>query len=219
MIIIHHLIWFYYSLMWVIPTNLFAAYRFFTRKSDYNQYQVREKFATWGDAVNLFDLNPFKVVKSETKAGDEKKPYLEGTKYDLAFKFYIIFGFIYYIVDILLKIYEMKFPSHYLDICKDSFLIHHIFTVFSFKSIFVVDHYPWFLAFPPAYHTVLVAFPKFPLNNPIYLLSVVTWMYGLLHEPFWSRKLYKSLFFISVLLMLPIATLWWWSCMAEFKWD
>ena len=126
---------------------------------------------------------------------------------------------IYYLADVLVKFYEMKFPDDYLDMCKDGFSLHHIMTLFSFKSIFIVDHYPWFLAFPTAYHAMLVVFPNFPLNNPIYLLSVATWMYNLTRKPYWETKIGRALFYSSVLLMIPIVMLWWRSCMSEFKWE
>jgi len=83
----------------------------------------------------------------------------------------------------------------------------------------MVDHYTWFLAFPMAYHTMLVVAPDFPLNSPLYLLSIVAWMYNLLKAPFWNVKLYKALFLVSVMLMLPITALWWFRCMGEFKWE
>lgn len=99
------------------------------------------------------------------------------------------------------------------------FLMHHIFTVFSFKSMYIVDHYTWFLAFPTAYHPMLVVFPSFFLNNPIYLFSVGAWMYNLTRPPFWNKRIYKMLFIISCALMIPIALLYFGNCMAEFKWE
>lgn len=125
----------------------------------------------------------------------------------------------YYLADVMVKFYEMVFPDDYMDMCKDGFALHHIMTLFSFKSIFLIDHYTWFLAFPTAYHTMLVVFPNFPLNNPIYLFSVGAWMYNLAQKPYWETKIGRTLFWVSVLLMIPIAMLWWWNCMSEFKWD
>ena len=59
MIMLHHTLWFYYQLAWIIPANLILAYRFYTRK-DYSNYMVREKFDSYTDALNILDLNPYK---------------------------------------------------------------------------------------------------------------------------------------------------------------
>lgn len=130
---------------------------------------------------------------------------------------YLFIAIFYYLSDVLVKLYEMS-PTDYLDPCKLAFFMHHLMTMFSFKSIYIVDHYTWFLAFPTAYHTVLVVFPDFPLNNPLYLLAASMWAFGLTRQPFWNKRIYKSLFIISCVLMLPIAMLWWWSCLTEFDW-
>ena len=113
----------------------------------------------------------------------------------------------------------MKFPRDYLDLCKMGFLIHHVFTVFTFKCIFIIDHYPWFIIFPTAYHTMMVVFPNFVLNNPIYLTSVGLWMYNLMANPFGKRLVNRALFIFSCILMIPIAMLWWANCMGEFSWE
>jgi hypothetical protein len=83
----------------------------------------------------------------------------------------------------------------------------------------LAEHYTWFLAFPTAYHPMMVVFPKFVLNNPIYLISVYFWMSNLLKPPFWDKLLYKFLFFVSCMMMIPIVMLWWGNCMSEFKWE
>jgi hypothetical protein len=145
---------------------------------------------------------------------------VEEDKYDKYFRMYLAVAIIYYLSDVIVKFYEMRFPSDYLDICKDGFALHHILTLMSFKSIFVIDHYPWFLAGPTAYHPMMVIFPKFPLNDPIYLAYIAGWMYNLRMQPtYWNTRLGKSLFIISCALMVPIIMLWLGSCMGEFKWE
>jgi hypothetical protein len=139
---------------------------------------------------------------------------------DTFFRWYLGFAIVYYLSDVIIKFYEMKFPEDYLDICKNGFALHHIFTLFSFKSIFVIDHYPWFLAGPTAYHPMLVVFPHFALNNAIYLSCIGAWMYNLRMQPtYWNTRIGKSLFYISWALMIPIAMLWLGNCMSEFKWE
>jgi hypothetical protein len=66
MIMIHHIIWYYYQALWLVPANAILAYRYFTRK-DFNAYMVREKFDSYSDALNLFRINPY-AVKVKTSS-------------------------------------------------------------------------------------------------------------------------------------------------------
>lgn len=147
-----------------------------------------------------------------------KKPYLEEDNIDKVFRVYIGLSIIYYAADFLIKLYEMR-AEDYMDLCKLGFFLHHALTMLSFKGIFVVDHYPWFLTGPMAYHTMLVAFPNFPLNSPLYLGTLVAWGYNLTRSPFWEKKICKALFATSIIIMLPIIMLWLGSCLQEFKWE
>jgi hypothetical protein len=171
----------------------------------------------YSDAINLFDLNPYKIVKSIEKEVEEvvddvedklKKPFLEEDWMDKVYKVFLAICIVYYIFDVGVKLTEMAFPSDYADVCKVSFGLHHIMTILGFKSVWMLDHYPWFIAGPMAYHTTIVGFPTFPLNNALYFLTIIAWMYNLLREPFWNLKVYKCLFLTSVLLMIPIVFLW-----------
>ena len=165
-------------------------------------------------SINLFDMNPRQSVKVKDVDNDEdiKKPILKATIWDDVYRIYLLIGILYYFADSFIKMYEMKFPEDYLNMCKMAFFIHHIFTIMTFKSIFIIDHYPWFIIFPTAYHTLMVVFPQFVLNNPIYLTSAALWMYKNFTYPFGKRKHYKALFFYSIILMIPIAMLWWKNC-------
>jgi hypothetical protein len=178
---------------------------------------VREQYNSYWEALNIFDMNPFKANKIEKNKKDHdddgtNRPYLEEELCDKWFRVFMLFCIIYYYVDIGIKMCEMKFPEEYLDICKFGFLLHHVVCVFAFKSVFIVHHYPWFIAGVPAYHTMLVAFPHFSLNNPLYLFFVFAWMYGCVQKPFRDLKFYKTLFVITCALMVPLVFLWWSSC-------
>ena len=120
----------------------------------------------------------------------------------------------YYLVDSLIKLYEMQYPRDLFDGCKMAFFIHHILTIMGFKSIFVVDHYTWFLIGPMAFHSVVGGLPLLGLfNNITYLLLVLAWMYGCTRKPFWDKRVYRICFFTSLSLLFPLAFLAWGKCM------
>ena len=124
-------------------------------------------------------MNPYKFKKAMSKNDESKKPYIEEDWMDKLYRVYLAFGILYYFSDSVIKLYEMRFPEDYLDLCQLGFFLHHFFTMMSFKSIFIVEHYTWFMAGPMAYHTMMVILPHFPLNNPIYLSLIGAWMYNL----------------------------------------
>lgn len=102
---------------------------------------MREKYNSYWDAINIFDLNPYpKHQVPQISKTDSKKPFLEEDIWDKIYKVYLGLAILYYLADCLIKFYEMTFPEDYLDVCKDGFALHHIMTLFSFKSIFLVEH-------------------------------------------------------------------------------
>ena len=125
----------------------------------------------------------------------------------------------YYAADTLIKFYDHKFPEHYLDICRMSFLIHHIFTVFSFKAVSFVDHYTWYIIGPTAFHTVLVALPDIPINYPVYLFFVGAWMYNLSFKPHYDTIVGRVMCWCAIPLMIPIAVLYFGNCMSDFDYN
>ena len=169
----------------MIPCIMFLIYRILTRKPDYSQYLVKERYSTYWDAMNLFDLNPYKkrphidqINEAIAKKEESKKPFLEEDVYDRWFRLFIFICAIYYLADVVIKLYELRFPQDYTDMCKLGFFGHHLATLYGFKSIFSIDHYTWFLSGPMSYHTFLVTFPSIGLvNNVIYLSFVAIWMY------------------------------------------
>ena len=152
MIFVHHLLWHYLQCAALIPANGMLIYRFLTRKADYTQYEVREQYSSYWQAVNLFDLRR----RTETK---KDKPFLEEDWLDRAYRTFLAVCIFYYVADIAVKLYEFDFPGDYLNGCNMGFFIHHLISIAGFKSILLVDHYAWFLTGPMSYHTMMVAFP------------------------------------------------------------
>ena len=133
---------------------------------------------------------------------------------------FLFFCILYYFVDSLIKLYEMQYPSDLLDGCKMGFFLHHIVTIMGFKSIFLVDHYTWFLTGPMAFHTVVVGIPQLGLfNNITYLLLLIAWLYGCTRKPFWDKRVYRICFFGFLFILFPLAFLAWGNCMQEFDWE
>ncbi|CDW71627.1 UNKNOWN [Stylonychia lemnae] len=204
----------------LLPAMAFLIHKFIYRQ-DVNTYQIHEKYDTFLEALNLLDLYPYNQKKSTLVAKSEKsiKPFVKADRLDDVYRIYLGVAIFYYLSDVMVKMYEFEFPNDYLDLCQLAFFLHHIFTLLSFKSIFVIDHQPWFLVFPTAYHPMMVVFPKFKLNNPIYITSVVCWMYGLTRPAYWETRIGRSLFMISCFLMIPISMLWLGTCMSEFQYE
>ena len=153
-------------------------------------------------------LNPEKLVPApidakksdgDTKKGDKMiavstingKPYLEETFIDRIYRMFLFICIVYYTTDTFVKIYEAEFPKDLYDGCKVGFFFHHIVTIMGFKSIFIIDHYTWFLTGPMAFHTIIVGLPKLGLfNNIIYVILLSSWFYCTLKRPFWQKKVY-----------------------------
>ena len=173
----------------MVPCIAFLALRIWTRKKDYQLYHINEQYSSYWDAVNLFDINPYqkrphieKINESLAKKGLEK---IKQDNWDHFYKFFLFTCILYYVADCFIKIYEMRFSNEWLDVCKSGYFFHHIATIFGFKSVFMSDHYPWFLAGPMCYHTVIVTFPKLGMvNNVIYLFFVASFMIYSMTPPF-----------------------------------
>ena len=189
MILIHHLWYNYFQIATIPLANGILLYKMWTqRNTDWTQYEVREKFGSYWEGLNLFDMNPYKIrhpelnpeklvpasqlanykkTDGDTKKGEELiavsavsgKPYLQEDWIDKVYRVFLAFCIFYYMVDTIIKLYEMEYPRDLFDGCKMGFFVHHVITIMGFKSIFVVDHYTWFLTGPMAYHTVVVGYP------------------------------------------------------------
>jgi len=94
---------------------------------------------------------------------------------DVFYKFYLFLGAVNYIIDSVVKLRLYGIMGILAEDCKKWFFIHHICTIIMFRSMWMVDHYTWFVAWPSAYHNLMVAFPRFlPWNNIFYGIGLVS---------------------------------------------
>ena len=92
-----------------------------------------------------------------------------------------------------------------LDPCRRWYFLHHFLTVIMFKSMWMIDHYTWFLAFPGAYHCIMVCYPNFAYNNQIYVLSLICFIFNILMiKPFNQNRVHLSLIMKILLLIIPL---------------
>ena len=194
MIIIHHLIWHYYEVIWAIPLMTLALIRVY-QWVDYSKFRIEQPFDTFFDALN-FTTNEyviwFKKVPMRKDVGSPKKgrpkPIIWDDYIDKMYRLYMVFGVWYYISDIFFKISEFYLnPEDMKDQCKVSFFAHHVITVLGFQCIWNLRHYTWFMLCPVGYHTMMVILPKLPINNYIYGFFVVSWIVNMAREPFYSN--------------------------------
>ena len=117
--------------------------------------------------VHVSSSANYKKTDGDTQKKDEMvavsslsgKPYLKEDMLDKIYRVFLAVCIFYYTVDTIIKLYEMEYPKDLFDGCKMGFFVHHIVTIMGFKSIFIVDHFTWFLTGPMAFHTVVVGFP------------------------------------------------------------
>ncbi len=134
----------------------------------------------------------------------QKKIILRGDNLDLFFKVYLLIGGIHYTFDSFVKLYYYGFSIIH-EGCKFNYFIHHIMTLIQFKSIWMLDHYPWFIIFCPAYHCIMVAFPKFQYNNHIYGISIACYvLIPLMIETFRKNRVHQTLLLKVPLIIIPI---------------
>ena len=123
---------------------------------------------------------------------------------DYWFRLYLLVGAIHYVFDSIIKLYyyggECFRPG-----CASRYFLHHAATFVQFQSLWMVDYYPWFIALPPSYHCLLVAYPTLEYNNYIYAASLVPYVLCQLCEPtFWNSRVHKSILMRCPFVMIPI---------------
>ena len=126
--------------------------------------------------------------------------------FDDLFKLYLFYGGAHYGFDCALKIYELGPVKIYSDPCEFWIFTHHLLTVVVMHIHMFFDTYPWWCAFPPAYHTMMIWKPTWTtLNNPFYAYSIICYFYHFyFHETFWNSNLCRSLIYVSVILLVVI---------------
>ena len=126
------------------PCLLFVAYRFFFSSHDWDKVVVREKYSSLLSAYNFLKWDYSSAVKVEKEeTPKENTIVLREDSLDKIYKFYLLIGAIHYSFDSCCKIYYYGTSIIYEE-CKLWYFIHHVLTLFKFKSTWMLDHYTWF---------------------------------------------------------------------------
>lgn len=120
------------------------------------------------------------------------------------FKMYLLLGGIHYTLDTGVKIYTYGFTI-FSDPCKLWYTMHHLLTIFNFKSLWMIDHYTWFLAIVPAYHCMMSGCPDFFLNNHIYGVCLTSYIVSLIFIPTFNKtRIIRMILFKTLCLAIVI---------------
>ena len=88
------------------------------------------------------------------------------------------------------------------------YAVHHFFTIFLFKSMWMLDHYTWFVIGPAAYHCVIVCFPTFWANTYIYAVLFVCKIFlQLSNKAIMRTNVHIGLLCVTPLLFYPLLNL------------
>ena len=136
----------------------------------------------------------------------------------MIFKFYLIVGGIHYGLDSCVKAYSYG-PSLIYEGCKFIYFMHHVCTVVMFRSMWMLDHYTWFIALPASYHCMLVAFPRWePWNSYIYAVALIFFFFHIaLVAPFNTNRVHLVLLLKFCIIIVPICFMATMDCQAQ--WD
>lgn len=130
---------------------------------------------------------------------------------------YLLTGGIHYAFDSCVKLHAYRFGI-FNEECKLLYFMHHICTVIMFRSMWMIDHYPWFIAFPPGYHCVMVGFPRFAYNNYIYAVALISFFYmNIMIPTFWKNRVHNSLIIDILVIAIPISFMATMDCQSQ--WD
>ena len=164
------------------------------------------------DAFNFYDWDYNKDLQKDDPSGKNKKKVLQGTTGDYLFKLYLTIGAVHYLFDSFVKIYYFGFGIIY-EGCSFWYFIHHVNTVINFKSLWMLDHYPWFMLLPPSYHCVMVAWPKLWINNYVYGVAITCYIgFSLIPKTFRENRVHRALGLKFFLLAIPIINMGRWEC-------
>ena len=95
------------------------------------------------------------------------------------YRMYVSYSGFHYAFDSWVK-WDAYGLSIFSEECKLWYFVHHIMTVFMTKNTCMMDHFTWFIIGPGAYHTVMVAYPKFKYNNYIYAVTIICAFYNMI---------------------------------------
>lgn len=170
----HHIFFEWFSKLCAIPCLSFVLYRFLycKPKCGWENVVIREKYNSYWDALNVFNLDHTKAVKSDQ---DKEGPHLlKADKYDSWYRIYLAVGAFHYTFDCCVKLYYYGTAVFWQD-CKMVYFAHHLCTLWKFKSLWMLDSFTWFMAFPTAYHCVIVGVDM-RINDVIYAISIACYV-------------------------------------------
>ena len=178
------------------------VYRFFFGVWNIDKYYFPETIGTHWEVLRFWNLRNLKIDKNiEEKRRQKYKdlPELKSTTLDYLYYLYISTGIVYYYYDILHKVYYVGIAN--FTFCNYTMVFHHFTTIFSYKFHGSVYYYSWYIMFPSAYHTIMVACPSFYWNYVIYGISLfLFWASNMYFETMRSTLIHKYLFFCVPLL-------------------
>ena len=70
--------------------------------------------------------------------------------------------------------------------------LHHLATIYAFRAVWQMPHYPWFVRAPLTFHTFLIAFPYSKWMHAPYGAIMVIFMLGLTQKPFYDAVPYRK---------------------------
>lgn len=195
----HNFLFYEYSRVYMIPMLLFNLYRL--------KYPIQ-----WNDYI--LDPDQPGAVKSSkderTNIGPKVKNLQFKTTFgDYVYKLLLTIMVIYYFFDSYVL---GSMPFNEIDGCRGSYIFHHLVSIVGYFFLVILPHFPWFLMGPFTMHAYLMVFPLEQWLNYIYLGTVIAFMYGLSLKPFYGRKKYKNLFWVSLGLIGPLVSLWAFDC-------
>ena len=210
----HHIVFEWFSKICALPCMAFVIYRFFYGKPEkgWSSVTVREKYKTPLDAFNFFNFNYDKAVYDYK----DKPNVIKGDVYDSLFRVYLLGGAFHYTFDNIVKVAFYR-ERIFTDKCLQVYLAHHLLTLFKFKSLWMLDSFPWFMAFPLAYHNFLVGIDLW-INNIIYGISILCYFFiPLYHSNMRNNNVHRALMVKLLLIVIPIGAMTTMECRA--MWD
>ena len=115
----------------------------------------------------------------------------------------------YYVFDVT----NILFYLPHISACSWSYFSHHIVSLIGTPCMITMPHYPWFILFPYAWHSLLLMFPSCHWLNVCYILLILIKLKNLHSHP-WTLYNHYRVYRVVVYTMLagPLVMLWYNQC-------
>ncbi len=174
----HNAFWYWYQFIWLVPANVLTLW-LFIKRMDYHKIIWHPDF--------LIDPNYIGPKKNDDAPRQLRREYTP-TWEDKVAKVYVLFAIPYYFFD---SIYIIQYYDITTEICMLGMFLHHLATMYSFKNIWDMPHYSWFVMYPLAFHCFLIVFPYTLWLQYIYAIGLACFVWGLATvEPFTQGRPY-----------------------------